>query len=1091
MLNNQEIVGTIELLTHLYEIPEILAQVLSYADRSGYSTNEIDSIINFIVHGLYGNAECSKDATMVINLLKVLMESQVLISDNPRRILRPGSTSFAKIFQKYYENSLSARIFLKSALFDPIMTLLIENDKKLEIDPQKVIAMQSLEENIRMFGEFSSSDYIQKLENYKTETTGQLYTYISTFVNSLQDNWCLIPSTLRALSIAMVHILTRAKISMKDIKIILTDMIFNNFICPAILNPNICGIVDAPISENNRFNLIQIAQVLQSLALLEFQVNENKTTELLNKFDPHCISGLLNELTRDHQNDFEKREDQQLDVVNNIFAIGTIDELQNLMNLLRSAIQTKDVVISSEEKQNLTRILETMANFCESFESLSKSKSIDDQTNESSNGGKMKSKTRARVSKTKSTSGSSVQRSIEIELNPHSLDTDLDASNVVLIIPLTNNEPVKLLTEAEVLKNTSRDSSAQVQSEWYCKNSRDDQQNELISDARSGKENSKTASVQLDDASIGNVSDNLEIVSEAHSNHSVASSLELEETDQNDNDNLSDMISANVSGRGSPNISGRDTPSSQTEGGDSQQLATPQMTRISNKARSDIEDKFCKFEIKKVIEGDETVSIISDTWSTDVLSSDTEANERNLATVPISSTTRHRSDQNILPSIGNSFQHLRIGNLDMETPSESVWFSDNDKEVDITQKNMHSATKDRYSSIELSNQHLVLEPSVNISSSNIFSEENLAITNKLISFDNSDVKNDNRYEQINKLKSFNKKDKNFNNAVSVEFAIFKGDANKQLSSSNVQHRYSRVLNPFSDMDDPSCSSIIAAGKISKINDNIDVAELLAGNMEDDLSSIEHRRISSEQRNANFDSRRNGIMDVLGNFSNSINLTDDLPTSEVPWNTTHSENSDYFGINRKSLKPLNNSTKLTTSPCPEKKIQRITKDASTNSTSRNSIQPIKSSETKSANTFAAKPGKSTGAIPKSISFDSSADKINERMDSTNVVISEPNRLSDGLKLQSGFFNKIKFGFKHRRTVHNTMQINYNNNGQIVSTNSDAEAQDSRENSRSNESTEDILAKYRRKTSMSSDTTASDSTSNNSSVSKSKIDTDNSR
>lgn len=56
------------------------------------------------------------------------------------------------------------------------------------------------------------------------------------------------------------------------------------------------------------------------------------------------------------------------------------------------------------------------------------------------------------------------------------------------------------------------------------------------------------------DLITGNTSDNLEVVSEAPSNHSVASSLELETEDQNDN--LSDMVSANVSGRGSPNISG-------------------------------------------------------------------------------------------------------------------------------------------------------------------------------------------------------------------------------------------------------------------------------------------------------------------------------------------------------------------------------------------------------------------------------------------------------------------------------------------------------------------------------------------------------
>ena len=82
--------------------------------------------------------------------------------------------------------------------------------------------------------------------------------------------------------------------------------------------------------------------------------------------------------------------------------------------------------------------------------------------------------------------------------------------------------------------------------------------------------------------SIGNTSDNLEAISEAASNHSVASSLE-DEPDNPDAedpiiDNLSDMVSANVSGRGTPNVSGRDTPSSQVteDGGDEAQSRQPQ-----------------------------------------------------------------------------------------------------------------------------------------------------------------------------------------------------------------------------------------------------------------------------------------------------------------------------------------------------------------------------------------------------------------------------------------------------------------------------------------------------------------------------------
>lgn len=179
----------------------------------------------------------------------------------------------------------------------------------------------------------------------------------------------------------------------------------------------------------------------------------------------------------------------------------------------------------------------------------------------------------------------------------------------------------------------------------------------------------------------GNTSDNLEVVSEAPSNHSVASSMDLEENDQNDN--LSDMVSANVSGRGTPNISGRDTPSSQVTEGENRPpiIQTPQMAKIFNKTRSDIEDKFCKFEIKKLMEGDETISIISDTWSTDVLASDSETIEandrdRHFSTPLIPSSVILPGDNNYDP-LSTPGSQLRANNLDVsETQSESAWSTD-------------------------------------------------------------------------------------------------------------------------------------------------------------------------------------------------------------------------------------------------------------------------------------------------------------------------------------------------------------------------------------------------------------------------------
>lgn len=106
------------------------------------------------------------------------------------------------------------------------------------------------------------------------------------------------------------------------------------------------------------------------------------------------------------------------------------------------------------------------------------------------------------------------------------------------------------------------------------------------------------------------------------------------------------------------------------------------MAKILSKARSDIDDKFCKFEIKKLVEGDETISIISDTWSTDVLASDSETiepsdAERNFSTPLIPSSVVLPGDNNF-DSLANATGRLRSNFLEAssDTRSESAWSTD-------------------------------------------------------------------------------------------------------------------------------------------------------------------------------------------------------------------------------------------------------------------------------------------------------------------------------------------------------------------------------------------------------------------------------
>ena len=62
-----------------------------------------------------------------------------------------------------------------------------------------------------------------------------------------------------------------SKMESKDIYAVCVDLIFTLFICPAIVDPEPMGIIDMPISYIARFNLMQVAQMIQvSISILCF-----------------------------------------------------------------------------------------------------------------------------------------------------------------------------------------------------------------------------------------------------------------------------------------------------------------------------------------------------------------------------------------------------------------------------------------------------------------------------------------------------------------------------------------------------------------------------------------------------------------------------------------------------------------------------------------------------------------------------------------------------------------------------------------------------------------------------------------------------
>lgn len=72
----------------MHRSPYLLAQSLAIGDRVCRLTpDHMNSVVHTISSGLYGNTILSKDIDMVLRLLRELIEIQIVVSDNPRRLV--------------------------------------------------------------------------------------------------------------------------------------------------------------------------------------------------------------------------------------------------------------------------------------------------------------------------------------------------------------------------------------------------------------------------------------------------------------------------------------------------------------------------------------------------------------------------------------------------------------------------------------------------------------------------------------------------------------------------------------------------------------------------------------------------------------------------------------------------------------------------------------------------------------------------------------------------------------------------------------------------------------------------------------------
>lgn len=1036
------------------------------------------------------------------------------------------------------------------------------------------------------------------MRQFHKDTLSSLHNISMLFIQSLLDHWSLFPSTLRWVLQTMGHLLKSVHVHENVINDILVDMVFTNFICIAIVSPDLIGISDASISENARYNLIQIGQILQMLALNKHENIDQKFEDVFAYFQANIVSDLMEQLLESEydisvttiaipqQNDFGRDH-----------VLVTQNELNIFVDFLRTVLDHDQLSVSGDDRRKLGKILDQLPDKFEAIlngdqqniqlapEHQSKTKQLINLGKSTKNKlAKSMSLNVASSEHDEATANNNLQAILNANGNgsvnnsPHhsghsgngaaSINNNNNTSNFeeqVLMIPITicDDSKFKILTEQEVLNmnnitiNNGMEEPLQPQNIDELDKANVDDFDEMETGIPSRKH--ARFSLSQDDQSIGNTSDNLEVVSEAPSNHSVTSSLELEENDQNLNDNLSDMVSANVSGRGTPNISGRDTPSSQVTEGDNIQVPTPQMTKISNKARSDIDDKFCKFEIKKLVEGDETVSIISDTWSTDVLASDSETlepadNERNFSTPLIPSAVVLPGDNNFNPISGQ----LNANFLDAsDARSESAWStdvlaSDSEKMTEIdTDDNQSIAAKSDTTDAgradidpipdlipnvgqrgghdlplgSLQSPNLSYRtpespvfkprtPEAGIDKSRRF-EDNFGNGGDISAgFPNEDLiklttspsgmnaRSSHRFSDTSLFRSTNR---SYPGGSSFERDPFlpaptsssvrrQNSAESSISNQSssldeppplrVNHRFSRPhggrgFYQQADFSRGLGSNKDGGGTVVKSSTEIknpfnDEGTAVPGTDDFDTEEVKQRPSSAEQRNVSFDGRRNGMMvnasssamtkrlassltyenhEIIINKTSSLQLIS--PLEPTATDDDKNQHRDEYALLLKTL-----SLTLKDEPASEQIAM---------GTEAPIIPPLSASKS---------PVKYTGTIPKSISFDASAEKNRERvyLRQEDTTYSTYHSYGNGQRQHSsGFFNKIKQGFKNRRSN----KVIRGGHEEFAAAEAPIRIRSGSGEGQAafikppvfSDTTDDILAKYRRKISSSSEATNS--------------------
>ncbi|XP_074654278.1 GTPase-activating protein and VPS9 domain-containing protein 1-like isoform X2 [Tubulanus polymorphus] len=613
-----------EFFKSLRASPKLLAACLIRdKQQSGVATQ---NIVGIIISAVYANCTLQEDEQYVLQITRALMEAQLLGSDDPARVLRRGTCAFSVIYKQLIEGSYAARLFLTAALNAPVMFLLKDFEWFYDVDAEKALQRFSTLERKRRFGANGTDAYRVKTGEYRDFIVNKLVQLTECFIASIKKTMYCFPASLSWIVSQMNYILTKdGKVSAAKAREMCIDLIFTKFICPAICDPAAVGITsDVPISYIARHNLMQVATILQVLAISQQHEMDSRAKDVYGRFDRHCLSSLFDPMLEIPSSALPPQPNCQLPGVDRSAVLITPTELNDLITFLQG-IQL-NLPVDDEDRKSLDEMLNNLPkNVIQTTSTPSSTPSGTPPGTPSFPAKKsMKGKKKSSI------------LTVEDVVVDETIEPDLFQPEDVLVISINQSgDCLGMMSEDKVVQQEQEVHQRKIKQNFYPGyDDGEDVNEEEVQEKRT------RFSLSHDQDSIGNTSDNIEAISEACSSHSVESTDSV----NGENDNLSDMFSANVSGRETPNISGRDTPLSQAE---SEEVLAEQETRrvpdlpvtVHKSNREDVTERFQKFDIKTELERqgrnsslylpDEIKSTVSDTWSTDVLASDSEPPDSN------------------------------------------------------------------------------------------------------------------------------------------------------------------------------------------------------------------------------------------------------------------------------------------------------------------------------------------------------------------------------------------------------------------------------------------------------------------------------